>query len=381
MTASIRGKEGIFSLGIVTGLMSTALLAPGMLVFSPAAGFIVAILAIGVALTLVPLTRVFGLGFFSSLLVGSLISWGTFGEVWWKPIGRYSSEVSSARAEKQRPSKEQLAFVEAWGRGGALDTGRALSYAREIQIRCLEPALPARAGAVLPTSMELTEHPACEHLRHDAYDIQATWPDRFSLEGDDAWRWTLSASEQPSYLGGPGFLLTIRPESLLARPGPVIEVDGRSVLTIRDSANGPSRIVESPVPAMRRLRECILLVGDSLQDDVRGWRYVVMNNTRVHRKCEDIRLEHTSSVPWEGGDPVRVKYSTVRLRRGQYPPAYEISYKFIEPRVFELHASTYRRRFLLSAAGTPHVTIEDRIAATTDGPPLPCEVDPAASCD
>jgi hypothetical protein len=343
-------------------------------------GTIVGTLFVCAILAAIPFTRSFGIGFFAALLVSTVLVSHFWTDVWWDPFRYYVHRATAPARKAQQMSKEKKAWLDSYG-SAPLEIKDAIFRVRQLQSGCVQQAITASKDGKFPTALDVTSNEDCRGARGDARDIDAEWPERFG-QGDKGWRWALEPSETPSRWGGPGFLLTMRPESLLNRAGPIIELDGQDVLRIRDLPSLPSRIVSTPVPAMQRLRECLLLAGAAIGDDAFKWQHLAESSEFRHPPvCPDLRVEAAGGPMPDGGPRL---YVSMKLPEGGsriWTEQLSIGYRLLAPRRFELYTKAYYRDFLLSADGTMHVTAEDRPASTADGPPLPCEMNPGVSCD
>ena len=334
------------------------------------------IFAIAALLVIVPFTRSTGVGFFLALLVATIAFHPFWTEHWWQPIGRVVARATAPMRNAAQRKREKAEWLATW-KGQPLDVNVAMFRAQQLSSGCLQKAMANRAEGTVPTAVELTTPDDCRGFRGDAADIAAEWPERFS-KGDKAWRWTVTPSQTPSRWGTPGFVLTFRPESLLGLAGPIVEIDGQDVMRIRDTESSPWRIARTPIPMMQRLRDCLLTVGATIENAVQ-WS-ALPESSVTGAGCPNLMVTSGGSFADDGGKQLEVSMKLPRDSGRIWSEPVWMSYTFLAPRKFELRASAHYRNFLLSADGTVHVTTELRPARTTDGPPLPCEVDPSVSC-
>jgi hypothetical protein len=358
----------------------TLLLMPGMPPNPPPArGFVVSTMVVAVVMLFLPRTRAVSIGFFGVMMLATFPERGVFTRVWWEPVEFYLLQLTTPLRMARRHAQEKRAWLAAW-RDHQLNIETAIFRARQFEEMCVGPRLADGSDGRVPGAMELTEPDSCRDFRRDARDIDAKWPLRFHREADKGWRWTLSAANLPSRWGGPGFLITLRPEPLLNRAGPILELDSRDLLRIRDSASAPSRVARTPIPAMKRVRACLLAAGASLQEVDVGWRYLPQRS-EVRRSCPDLRIRVSGTAAEDGGSLLEVSFKEPAGTPQPWSLPIAMSYTLLSPGRFEITAMAHYRHYLLSADDTLHVTTENRRAATGDALPLPCEIDPSLNCD
>jgi hypothetical protein len=345
---------------------------------SPGEATIVGTLLIVGALALVPFMRSFALGFFAALLLTTVMADRFWTKVWWQPVGHYANRITAPLRLAVRQRKEKRNWIESWSREPlSIETG--IFRMRQLQSGCVQLATKSRSDRSVPTAVELTAVDDCRDFLRDARDINAQWPDRYS-QSDKGWRWTLAPSTTESRWGGAGFLLTFAPESLLQRRGPILELDGQDVLRIRESHTSPSRIATTPVPALLRLRECLVQAGIAAGDDEIQWRYL-SDQSEFRRDCRDLYVQTSGSPMADGAPQLLVSTKLPPGSKRIWSEPWSVGYYLIAPRQFELRTANHYRRFLLAVDGSAHVTTQERAATVSDGPPLPCEVDVKVNCD
>ena len=340
-------------------------------------GTILTILAIFAILAVLPFTRSTAIGFFVTLLVATVAFDSFWTKRWWQPIGRVVSRATKPMRDEAQRKREKAEWLALW-QTQPLDIDVAMFRAQQLASGCLQKGMQKRADGTVPTAVELTAPDDCRDFRRDAADIPAEWPARFHKQSDKAWRWTVAPAPEPSRWGTPGFVLTFQPESLLGRPGPIVEIDGQDVMRIRETETSPWRIARTPIPTLQRLRDCLLRVGASIDDSLQ-WSHLPESSV-TSAGCPDLMIASGGSFAEDGGKQLQVSEKLPPGSRRIWSDAVWISYTFLAPRRFELRASNHYRNFLLSADGTAHMTTESRPARITDGPPLPCEIDPSVDC-
>jgi len=129
---------------------------------------------------------------------------------------------------------------------------------------------------------------------------------------------------------------------------------------------------------MRRVRECLVAAGEHTGPTLVSWQ-ALPDSSVTSEACADVRMRTPGSFD---GDALQLEARFAEApSAGTYVATeYQFSYRVIEPARFELHGGVLGRRFLLDADGQLHVSSTRRRATTEDGPPEPCEIDPAKHC-
>ncbi len=369
---------------LVAGGLVFAVLTPLLYVFDSGGNgvkrsVIFTMLLVVAALLVVPFVRAFALGFLGALVIATIPQRGFYTRIWVEPVAHYVGVATAPIRMSMRRSREQRAWLARW-RDTPLPIDAGIFRARQLQSDVVRKVLAQRTQPGVPSAMELTEPDDYRGFRNDALDIPMVWPHRFSERGDQGWRWTLSASNTPSRWGGPGFLISFRPEPLLGRAGPILELDGQDLLRISDSSSAPWRIARTPIPAMQRVRECLLAAGAMIPDDLQRWTNLP-NATETRRACRDVSITVSGTVEREGTQELQVSFKEPDGSAQVWSRPISMGCTVLGPGLFELHGAEHFRRYLLAADSTLHVTTEDRPARTTDTPPLACEIDPKINCE
>ena len=171
---------------------------------------------------------------------------------------------------------------------------------------------------------------------------------------DDGWRW--ESVKTPS-----GYKVVVRPDPLLAQPGPMFEFDDERLLVRREAPGAPAYAVDTPIPAVETYRECLLASG---------------SDGCAHLEKERGPLETGRMGP---GESYRIRllnpdtaHLLIRLfPRGRYREG-----------PFELHITARGRVYMFQEGSGWHVTNNrgSGIAIATNPPPEPCELDPKVPC-
>jgi hypothetical protein len=320
-------------------------------------------------LTLVlPLTRGFGLGFFAAMLLGSANS--VFGaRQWWVPVeARIDQAIRPSR--ERRLHKDSTAAWFARHRGKELDVYDAAWLLSRVREDCLQ-------GPVATNVDDLLSNPRCAIHRTTVQREKLEYPSRYG-PGDNGWRWSYERLSDSSASDGPNYHIVLRPDSALEQSGPIVEERADGLARIRKDERSDWHVVSTPIPLMRRVRECVLLaaaMADAEQNTTVVDDYLYYGYYAV-RVCRDITM--SSSTTTETGDHV------VDIKRHPPPNKREfpegVLFRPVGKRRFEIRRQTVTRHYLLDADGGLHVTSEKRQAETTDPAPARCEEDTSLPC-
>jgi len=331
-----------------------------------------------VAATLVlPATRAFAAGFMVALVLA------TFADAkatrhWWAPMRGLVMRVTRPMRERQA-REEHLAAWLAQNRGQSLRVSDALVLLSNLRGSCLGPLTRGDSGLGVPADLDgLLAYPMCEPYRTSTRREQLEWPQRY-FEGDTGWRWEFERIAQPTLNAGPNFRVVLRPDSLLEHAGPVVEETGDGRIRVRERDGAPWHMVSTPVPTMRRIRECVLraaAMADSAGDTTALFEYLA-DGYYARKACREISV--TSSTTRDNGD--RVLDIVPRSRPGQErAETGVVLFRMVGPRRFEVRGRAWGSRYLLDADGLPHVTTADRDAGVSDPAPERCEEDTSVAC-
>ncbi|MEX2152601.1 MAG: hypothetical protein WD825_04630 [Gemmatimonadaceae bacterium] len=236
---------------------------------------------------------------------------------------------------------------------GRLDSG----CVRALRNRGVPPPVSER---------EMWRVPACTAERRNALGDQSI------SEGDDGWRWSLVASLADST----GVRIILQPNSAIKLHGPIVELDG-GWLRIRDHDKAPYHTFSTPIPMMRRLRECLLLAASKEPPaNIPQWQFFPQSRA-MRRACTDFTA--TSTRVTEAGDPNVL----ITLPNGISSPRFEhgeLTLRVLAPGRFEIRGRAWERRYLLDADGKLHVSTGRRGAQVSDGAPSACELDIRTPC-
>jgi hypothetical protein len=321
-----------------------------------------AILGFALVALVVPVSRSTAIGFFLGLALWSLPEQGVFTRVWRRPIGDAVARAARPALREWHARQEQRAALNARKLTlMPLDAGDAVILARHVAEQCVgDPASGSGCGV-----LRLLEAPTGP----------SPTPQLEETPGDRGWRWTIERSGRAH----DGYLVVVAPDPVLGAHGPVIAIDQDDVLTRQEAPGSPRYVVYSPVPAMRRVRECLLTTAAAEHaGTVTDWQRVPFSDAR-RRACPGLDLKQPVPAA-EGVQTLEVPAATPEVPGRQEGRLYRLVYRVLEPGAFELRTAVWSRRFLLTSVGTLHVTHEPREARTSDGPPLGCEIDPRAPC-
>lgn len=377
---SLAWRAPLLLLGAVLFAALTLLVTPwGSTGARPPTGELAVVMLVVLVLAVLPWTRWVGLGFFAGLLLATVVLDGFFARIWWDVPARYVGRMMRPSRDAARRRAGQSSWV-LLHRDAPMDVNGGAFRLYQLSEGMLRVGFAARTDGRFPTAMELTEPEDYRGARGEALDIEdVEFPDRYG-PGDMGWRWTLAPSTTPSWRGQPGWLLTMRPDPVLKRDGPILELDGQELLRIREREGAPSRVLRTPIPLMRRMRECILAAGADAGADSLRWKYLP-GSVDTRRACRELLVEESGSVPADGSMGIGIRTKLPAGGEQLWSEPTWLSYLYESPGRFQLRGSEHLRRYMLSADGTLHVTAGLREAQVTDPAPLPCEVDPAVRCE
>ena len=317
-------------------------------------------------------TRPLAVGFFAMLLVTSVFE-RDFSMIWWialKAIG------GSAAAPYKRSAKERAKLAEwlALRKGRPLSLGPARTLLEHLGSRdCIGRFFPPES--IPATGRDLIAEPGCSIYRYFALGA----PDERGVsygDEDHGWRWTYERLPTRTRLGTPNYLLRARPDPQLEMPGPIVARDGDGRVLIRDTDKAPWQTFSTPIPMMKRFRECVSIAADSTHPtDVRRWTSLP-ESAAMQRTCKGWWLPPPTTDDGDAVYDVRLQPPSTWPRISDHV----ILYRVLSPGRFEIRSLWGIRRYLLDADGNLHVTAENRWAEITDAPPESCELDIDITC-
>ena len=317
---------------------------------------------IGAVLLVVPITRGFGLGFFAAFVLGSFNNdLGT--RVWWQPFRTWYADAMQPSRDKQKKREATEAWMQA--HRDSLELRHAVFLLEKIQSNCLSRSHP-------PNIDELLTEPSCSPYGRITLREKLEWPARY-IQGDDGWRWSYES------LGDSNYRVIIRPDSVLKHKGPEIEMMIDGVARIRNNDQSEWHTVYTPVPTLRRVRECVLnaaAMAETENNKTAKFEFLYYGYYAEHA-CPEWRM-NASTTRGNGDHVVEIKQWS--RRPGDLPFVALVLYRVVGERRFEVRKETLTRNYLLDADGGLHVTAERRPAEVTDPPPARCEEDSAIPC-
>lgn len=323
-------------------------------------GRTIVIAAVAVA---IPLTRGLGLGFFAAFVLGSFNnSLGT--RIWWQPFRSWYAQATRPAREKQKKQEATAAWMQRY-RNGPLDIADAVRLLDQLRSDCLRPPLGHDLDEVLSQA-------SCAHHRATTQREKLEWPSRY-IEGDDGWRWHYES------LGESNYRIVLRPDSALQHQGPVVETTGDGLARIRDDDRSAWRVIYTPVPTLRRVRECVLAaarLAEAENNTTAKFDYLYEGWYAEHA-CPEFRM--SSATTRENGDHV-VQIKRWSPRPGERAFVDVVLFRVVGPSRFEVRRASTSRSYLLDADGGLHVTADRRLPETTDPAPARCEEDASLSC-
>lgn len=320
-------------------------------------------------------TRPLGIGFFAMLLVSTAFEWD-FSKIWWITVRSLVVAVTGPYLKSAEDRTRDRARLSEWL---AVRKGRplALAPARDLVNRMNSCVVRIFPDDVPPTQAELLAEPGCSSHRYWALGER---DERSVLHGPDdhGWRWTYERLPGQTRLGGSNYRIVARPDPLLEVPGPIVERDGDGRILIRETEMAPRQTFYTPIPMMKRFRECVIAASRSRPANTKRWPYLP-ESSEMQEACKEWRLVASTAITISGDRSYAVNL---------YPPSdsprtsgHGILYRVLSPGRFELRSSSGLRRFLLDSDGNLHLTTENRDAEVSDGPPEPCELDITIACD
>ena len=364
------GRLAVFGVGafVVATLLSLVVGISSI----PAAVVIMCVALGGALLSLLSsATRPLGVGFFAAWLVTSVFE-RDFTILWWATVKGLFTGVT-APYQKSAQDRAKLSEWLAMRKGGAPSLGPGSDLVNQVS-DCVDRSFPP--DSLPATQRDLLTDPACSTYRAWALGER----DHRPLYGrnDDGWRWTYETIVGKTRRGGTNYHFVARPDPLLKVPGPIIERDGDGRVLIRDNATAPWQVFSTPIPMMKRFRECVIAANNARPADDKRWPYLPESGDML-RACRDWRLVPASAVSASGDHGYDVNL---------YPPSvwpritgHGILYRVLSPGRFEIRSRSGIRRYLLDGDGNLHLTTEDRDAEVSDGPPEPCELDITIACE
>ena len=333
-------------------------------------------LVVGLAavLLLFRLTRTVGAGFFMGFLALTVLTGGRMTTIWWEELNPPIRRLTQPFSRWFRARTEHRAWI-ANRRGYPVDVKDGLMLLSNLHSGCV-PSYTRPPGTPVPADVaDIMRRPDCDRFKPFLFDDDAAYPQRY-FASDSGWRWQYVRTGQDAH-GEPNFRIVLRPDPQLELPGPILEVTGDGWYRIRESDSAPLRIFATPIPMMRRLRECVMLAAS---EAARNPRYPVLwewlsQPSYIHGVCRDLDVRDEQDSP--EGDHVTV----VRPHGSPDPRASAwLHYRALAPDRFEIRARAFGRRYLLDADGTLHAASAAGSGAVTDGPPEPCEIDATVAC-
>ena len=320
-------------------------------------------IVIAAVLLIIPITRGLGLGFFAAFVLGSFNNdLGT--RVWWQPFRTWYAEAMRPTREKEK----KRGAIEAWmqqHRDEPLDVPDGMFLLENLQSSCLR-------GSHARDLDELLSQPSCSQYRTTTEREKLEWPRRY-IEGDDGWRWHYES------LGDSNYRVVLRPDSALEHAGPVIEMAADGLPRIRENDRSAWHVVYTPVPTLRRVRECVTeaaKMAEAENNTAAKFEFLYEGYYAEHA-CPEIRM--SSSTTRANGDHV-VEIKQWSARPGERAFIAVVLFRIVGERRFEVRKETVTRNYLLDADGGLHVTTERRPAELTDPAPLRCEDDSSIPC-
>jgi hypothetical protein len=326
---------------------------------------------------LLPAARGFGVGFYASLLIATVA--GPFDRgLWWRPIGAMARHATRPMRDR-RTARDSTAAWLARHRGRPLEIRGALTLLSNLGDGCLLPLRSDAHGLGVPPDLDgLLNYPRCERFRVTTMRVRAEWPKRYET-GDDGWRWTFERLAGSTAAGGPNFRVELRPDSILQHPGPIVEENGDGRVRVRDRDDAPWHVVDTPIPTMRRVRECVLLAAAMAagEGNTTALFEYLWEGHYANRVCSEIRI--SSATTRDNGDHVLDVKPFVRFDVPR-PPTRVVLFRMVGEKRFEIRGRAWGQRYLLDADGLLHVTTADRDAGVSDPAPEGCEEDTAVAC-
>ena len=294
-----------------------------------------------------------------------------FTRLWWEHIVREATRATRPLTRGVNAREQFRAWMDS-RRGYPVELKDALVLIRNLQSGCV-PSYSSLERAPAPTDVAaILRKTDCDRFEPMLVKSKATYPQRY-YKSDTGWRWDY-ARDSDSNGGG---RVVLRPDPLLGLPGPILEVTLDGWYRIRQSETAPLTMLRTPVPMMKRLRECIPLAAAEVEPRYYPilWEYL-SNKSYLNRVCRDLIVDEDSSVK-EGG---RIIFVT---RAGAEPDPLGrtmLQHLALSPGRFEIRAWSFGRRYLLDADGVLHAANALGLGTMGDGPPLPCEIEPGRSC-
>jgi hypothetical protein len=291
-------------------------------------------------------------------------------KVWWSPVTSAIYRWTRPAARYIERGEKYRAWIEA-RKGHPVEVKDALVLLRNLNTGCI-PSFNTLDDRTPPADVAaIFARPDCNRFEPSLYNSKAEYPARY-YPSDTGWRWDYVRTDEP----GGRYRVTLRPDRLLELQGPILEVTGDGWYRIRASEKAPLKMLLTPIPLMRRVREC-MKAAEARADPANPikWGFGSLPSF-IRSVCKDLLVDSEQDSS-EGDAVIRVR--RVRAEPDVMVPTL-VHYRERTQGRFELRGWSFGRRYLLDGDGVLHAASALGSGTLADGPPLACELDPGVEC-